>query len=326
MRRRDVIRFLGSAPIAWPLTARAREAKDVSKIGVLYPGPEDAATRRGLQILEGLRSEGFRTPDQVTLVSRATEGDPARLAPLTTEIINSKVDIIIAVGPAVLRTFQSATASIPIVAIDLESDPVENGWIESFAHPSGNVTGFFLDFPEFSTKWLQLLKEIIPGLASLIVLWDPNTAKRQVGAVTAAAQRFNIKIEIMEVKAPTELGDVLAAGGARHPDGLLMLSSPLFSIYSKRIAELALKYHLPAISMYSSFARAGGLIAYGFNLDDMYREIGVMAGKLLKGTKPADLPVERPTHFELVVNLKTAEALNLTIPTSLQVSADEVIE
>jgi putative tryptophan/tyrosine transport system substrate-binding protein len=130
----------------------------------------------------------------------------------------------------------------------------------------------------------------------------------------------------MEVKAPAEFDAVLAAASDRRPDGLLILSSPLFSIYSKQIAELTLEYHLPAISLFTSFARAGGLIAYGFNIEEMYREIGVMAGKILKGTMPADLPAERPAHFELVVNLKTAAALNLTIPTSLQLRADEVIE
>jgi len=134
------------------------------------------------------------------------------------------------------------------------------------------------------------------------------------------------KIEIMEVKAPTEFDAVLAAASARRPDGLLMLSSPLFSIYSKQIADLILKYHLLAIPLFTSFARAGGLMTYGFNVEEMFREIGVMAGKILKGTKPADLPAERPARFELVVNLKTAKALNLTIPTSLQLRADEVIE
>jgi putative tryptophan/tyrosine transport system substrate-binding protein len=326
MKRRKFLTLIGSAAAAWPLAARAQQVDAVPKIGVLYPGPEAAAASRGSLMLEGLRSEGFRAPDQVILVSRASGGDPARLAPLAAELIASKVDIIVPVGSGAVRATRSATASIPIVASDLESDPVESGWMASFAHPGGNVTGFFLDFPEFSTKWLELLKETLPSLASVVVLWDPDTATVQTKAIAAAAQRINIKIQIMEVNAPTELDVVLAAASARRADGLLMLSSPLFSIYSKQIAELTLKYHLPAISLFTSFARAGGLMTYGFKLEEMFREIGVMAGKILKGTKPADLPAERPTRFELVVNLKTAKALNLAIPTSLQLRADEVIE
>ena len=209
---------------------------------------------------------------------------------------------------------------------DLESDPVESGWLASLAHPGGKITGFFLDFPEFSAKWLELLKEIVPSLASIVVLWDPATATMQTKAVAAAAQRVNVKTEIMEVKAPGELAAVFDAASTRRPDGLLILSSPLFSIYSKQIADLTLTHRLPAISLFTSFARAGGLVAYGFNVEEMFREIGVMAGKLLKGTKPADLPAERPARFELVVNLKAAKALNLSIPNSMLLLADEVIE
>jgi putative ABC transport system substrate-binding protein len=276
MERREFIVLLGGATAAWPLAARAERAGSVFKVGVLYPGPEAAAAKRGLLLLEGLRSEGFRAPDQVMLMSRATDGDPRRLAPLAAELIGSKVDIIIPVGSNAVRVTQPATASIPIIASDLESDPVESGWMASLAHPGGNVTGFFMDFPEFSTKWLELLKEAVPGLASVVVLWDADTAAVQTKAVEAAAQRVKIKIEILEVKAPTEFDAVLAAASSRHPDGLLMFSSPLFSIYSKEIADLTLKYHLPAISLFTSFARAGGLITYGFNLDEMFREIGVM--------------------------------------------------
>jgi putative ABC transport system substrate-binding protein len=326
MRRREFIALLGGATAAWPLAARAQQASSVRKVGVLYPGPEAAAVGRGLLVLEGLRREGLRAPDQVMLVSRATGGDPARLASLAAELVAIKVDIILSIGRAAIRAAQSASASIPIVGADLESDPVESGWLASLAHPGGRITGFFLDFPEFSTKWLELLKEIVPSLASIVVLWDPATATMQTKAVAAAAQRVNVKIEIMEVKAPGELDAVFDAASTRRPDGLLILSSPLFSIYSKQIADLTLKHRLPAISLFTSFARAGGLVAYGFNVEEMFREIGVMAGKVLKGTKPADLPAERPARFELVVNLKAAKALNLSIPNSMLLLADEVIE
>jgi putative ABC transport system substrate-binding protein len=221
----------------------------------------------------------------------------------------------------------AAAVNIPIITFDLEIEPIESGLLKSLAHPGGNVTGYFLDLPEIGTKWLELLKEAVPGLASIVVLWDPSIpAMAQQKAVLAAAQRLNVTTEVMEVKTPADLDAVFETASARRPDGLLMLSAPLLSIYSKHVAELTLKHRLPAISMFSSFARAGGLMSYGPNLDELYREVGVMAGKILKGTKPADLPAERPARFELVVNLKAATALDLNMSNLVLAQADEVIE
>lgn len=326
MRRREFF-ILGAAAGAFPIVALGQQANSVPKVGFLFPGPEAIAKMRSVLVLDGLRSEGFREPDQVVLVVRATSSDNARLAPLLAELIASKVDIIIPVGgPPAWRTAHTATASIPIIAADLESDPIESGLVASLAHPGGNVTGMFMDFPDFSTTWLELLTEAVPGLASVVVLWDPSTTTFQTKAVAAAAQRLKVKIEVMEVKTPAEFDVVFEAASARRPDGLLMLSSILFSVHSKQIAALTLKHRLPAISMFSSFARAGGLISYGPNIDDLYRKVGVMAGKVLKGAKPGDLPAERPSRFELVVNLQAAKELNLSIPNLLLARADEIIE
>jgi putative tryptophan/tyrosine transport system substrate-binding protein len=190
-------------------------------------------------------------------------------------------------------------------AADVELDPIEIGLLKSPAHPGGNATGVFLDLPEFSTALLELLKQAMPSLASIVVLWDPATYTAQRKAVVAAAQRLKITTE---VRTPDEFDAAFEAATARRPDGLLMLSAPLLSTYSKRLAELTLKHRLPAVSMFSSFARAGGLMSYGSNLDDLYRKVGVITGKILKGTMPADLPVERPARFEMVVNLKLARA------------------
>ena len=248
MRRRDFIRLIGGAAAAWPGAARAQQANKVPKVGFLYPGPEAMAAKRSPFLLEGLRSEGFHAPDQLMLVSRATGGDPARFAPLLNELVAVNVDVLVPVGPAATRAAKSATASIPIVAADLESDPIESGWLASLAHPGGNLTGFFLDFPDFSTKWLGLLKDTVPGLASVVVLWDPATSAIQSKAIASAAQVLNVKIEIMEIKAPGEIEAVLYAAGQRRPDGLVLLSSPLFSAYSKEIADLTLKHRLPDFS------------------------------------------------------------------------------
>jgi len=326
MRRREFITLLGGAISAWPLAAHAQGLKAIPKVGFLFPGPEEVANSRRVLLLDGLRSEGFREPDQITLVTRATNGDLTRISPLLNELIAEKIDVLIPLGPAVTRAALSLTTSVPIVIFDLETDPIESGWLRSYAHPGGNITGIFSDFPDFSAKWLELLKEAVPNCAHIVVLWDPTTTTVQTKAIAVAAQQVHVSSEVVEIKEAAELDAVFETVNARRPDGLLILSSPLVSINSKRLAELALKYRVPAISLFSNFARTGGLLSYGPNLNDLYREAGAMAGKVLKGTNPAILPAERPTRFELIVNLQTAKALNLTMPTSILLRADEVIE
>jgi putative ABC transport system substrate-binding protein len=326
MRRREFITLLGGAISAWPFAAHAQGLKAIPKVGFLFPGPEEVANSRRVLLLDGLRSEGFREPDQVTLVTRATNGDLTRISPLLNELIAEKINVLIPLGPAVTRTALSLTTSVPIVIFDLETDPIESGWLRSYAHPGGNITGIFSDFPDFSGKWLELLKEAVPNCAHIVVLWDPTTTTVQTKAIAVAAQQVHVSSEVVEIKEAAELDAVFETVNARRPDGLLILSSPLVSINSKRLAELALKYRVPAISLFSNFARTGGLLSYGPNLNDLYREAGAMAGKVLKGTNPAILPAERPTRFELIVNLQTAKALNLTMPTSILLRADEVIE
>jgi putative ABC transport system substrate-binding protein len=265
MRRRKFITMLGGATITWPLAARAQQASSIPKVGFLYPGPEAYAKMRSALILEGLRTQGFREPEQVVVLVRATGGDPARSAPLLAELVASKIDILLPMGGLTLTlAAEAAAANIPIVTFDFELDPVESGLLKSLAHPAGNVTGIFLDLPDISTAWLELLKQAVPSLASIAVLWDPSMpAVAQHNAVLAAAQRLNITTDVTEVKTSAELDAVFETASERRPDGLLMLTAPLFSIYSKHIAELTLKHRLPAISMFSSFARAGGLMAYG---------------------------------------------------------------
>lgn len=326
MQRREFITLLGGAISAWPFAAHAQGLKAIPKVGFLFPGPEEVAKSRRVLLLDGLRSEGFREPDQVTLVTRATNGDLTRISPLLNELIAEKIDVLIPLGPAVTRTALSLTTTIPIVIFDLETDPIESGWLRSYAHPGGNITGIFSDFPDFSAKWLELLKEAVPNCAHIVVLWDPTTTTVQTKAIAVAAQQVHVSSEVVEIKGAAELDAVFETVNAHRPDGLLILSSPLVSIYSKRLAELALKYRMPAISLFSNFARTGGLLSYGPDLNDLYREAGAMAGKILKGTNPAILPAERPTRFEMIVNLQTAKALNLTMPTSILLRADEVIE
>ena len=185
MRRREFLSVIGGAT-AWPLAARAEQSSSVPKVGFLFPGPEAYAKMRSVLVLEGPRSEGFREPDQVLVVISATGGDPVRLAPALAELLTSKVDLLLAIGGGTVLAARSATTNIPIITFDLEIDPIESGLLASLAHPGRNVTGIFLDFPDFSTTWLELLKEAVPGLASVVVLWDASAPATLSGPAAVA--------------------------------------------------------------------------------------------------------------------------------------------
>ena len=191
---------------------------------------------------------------------------------------------------------------------------------------SERITGVFFDFPDFRTKWLELLREVIPGLASIALLWDPASGVAQLEALQAAGDQLRLKARTLKVSAVGELEEAFATASRDGVDALLVLSSPLFGARPSVLAGLALRHKLPTVTLFPDFARAGGLIAYGPNLLDTYRPLGPLVGKILHGAKPADLPVERPSKFELVVNVKTAKEIGVTIPTSLLLRADEVIE
>jgi putative ABC transport system substrate-binding protein len=212
------------------------------------------------------------------------------------------------------------------VAFDLETDPIGSGLVKSLARPGGNVTGVFFDFPEFSKKWLELMKETLPRLARIGVLWDPATGFTQVRAIEAVAAVMSIELQTVEVRALTELDGAMVAASRNNVDALVMLSTPLIASSSKLLAAFTLRRRLPAVTLFPDFARSGGLMGYGPNIPDGIRQLARMVAKVLQGTKPADLPTELPTKFELVVNLKTAKALGIEMPTSILLRADEVIE
>lgn len=209
---------------------------------------------------------------------------------------------------------------------DFESDPVEAGFIASAARPGGNITGMFLDFPDFGKKWLELLKEAVPEVASVGVLWDPETGPVQLRAVEAAAQTLKLKLETMEVRGSGDLEGFILSAKQRGVGALLFLSSPFIGSNTKLLADLALAQRLPAVTLFTDFARDGGLMAYGPNLLAYFRQMGVLAAKLLRGEQAAELPIETPTKFEFVLNLKTAKILGVKIPQSILLRADDVIE
>lgn len=229
-------------------------------------------------------------------------------------------------GPFRLARGLALTTTIPIVALDLESDPVASRFVASLARPGGNVTGIFLDLPELAGKQIQLLQEAVPRLARLAVLWDERVSGPQLRAAEAAARAAGIALTPVPVRIAADLNDAVDRAMKSHPQALLVLTSPDVFAAQARIAEGAQRHRLPTASIFPSFAEAGGLIGYGPDLLGMYRQAAKYVDRILKGTRPADLPIERPSKFQFVVNLKTARALGLTVPASLLARADKVIE
>jgi putative ABC transport system substrate-binding protein len=326
IKRREFITLLGGAAAAWPVAARAQQSTQPAKIGVLYPGLASTLPTRITAFREGLQAVGYREPDNIELVLRSAGGDPTRVTLLAMELVERKVDVLVPVSSPAVKAARSVTTTIPIVAFDLESDPIGSGLINSFSRPGGQVTGVFFDFPEFGKKWLELLKEAMPQLSSVAVLWDPATDPMQKSAVEIAGKVLHVKLEIIEVPGLPYLDDSILAAKGKGVDAILMLSSPVFGTNPERVAGLTVGTRLPAVTLFPDFARAGGLMAYGVHPINIFRQGAAIVAKVLRGSKPADVPAELPTKFELVVNLKTAKRLGIVFPPSILLRADEVIE
>jgi putative ABC transport system substrate-binding protein len=246
---------------------------------------------------------------------------------LASDLVRRKADVILASGPVAIRAAKDATSAIPIVAFDLESDPVQAGFVRSLAQPGGNITGCFLDQPGLTGKWLELIRETIPATYRIAVLVDTKTGPWQLAAMKAVADKSRIELQVLPIRSAADLDRELEAGIKGGSRALVQLSSPLFDgSLAKRIADFAAKHRLPAISMFRRFTEFGGLMAYGPNQSEYRKRLAVFIDKILKGAKPADLPIEQPTKFEFVINLKTAKVLGVTIPPSLMARADQVIE
>jgi putative ABC transport system substrate-binding protein len=251
---------------------------------------------------------------------------PESLPQAAADLVRLNVNAIFAGAPAALAAASKATTSIPVVGIDLESDPVAKGYVKSLARPGGNVTGMFLDIPELAGKQVGLLKEIVPRLSRIAIFGVPGLNALQFTATETALRAFAIESEIMEVRVPDDFVGAMEAARARHVEAGIVLSSPLVFASSKQISELALAKRLPLISLFGESAKTGGLLAYGPNIGEMFRRCGSYVAKILHGAKPSELPIQRPEKFDLVINLKTAEALGISVPPVLLATADEVIE
>src|SRR5947209_20101816 len=328
MRRRKFIALLGAAAAAWPVVGRAQQRR--YRIGHLAiaaptdtPPPPPANWNAFVQ---GLREAGYIEGRNLEFEHRSAHDQPELFPKLASELADVRVDVIFARGTWTLAAAKNATSTIPIAGIDLEIDPVETGLVASIARPGGNITGMFLDLSELSGKHLQLLKEIIPGTSRVAVLGNPSINAPQLRELERVAQSLSMQTRVAEVKSATDLDGAFDTAQNWGADALIVLSNPLNLAYRTQIAALAAKAGLPTIYLYRAHVAAGGLISYGPDLPDMFRRCGGYVGRILGGTKPADLPIERPARFELVVNLKTAKALGITIPETILVRADEVIE
>jgi putative ABC transport system substrate-binding protein len=326
VRRREFITVLGGTATVWPFAAQAQQNPKILEIGFLYTGNAAIPMARVTAFLNGLRSRGYVEGRDIRLVIRTAGANPEKHAPLADELIKRKVRVLFASGPATVRFAHASSRTIPIVAMDLESDPVKAGLVDSIARPGGNLTGLFFDFPEISAKWLQMLLEVKPGLARLGVLWDPTIGTFQLDAVTAEARSRGLSLHVFEVRSSDEIEPAIRSAQGEKVEGMIVLSAPPFGANPARLADLAARYRLPAITLFPEFAQAGGLMAYGTNLVDLFNQAGVLVGKVLDGAKPESLPVERPGKFQLVINLKTAKSLGLEVPSTLLARADEVIE
>ena len=334
--RRTFIGTLGLGVLAVHRQVHAQASTKAPRVGWLgrsagreLPSERDPRSGPGFKaFLEGLRAVGYVIGQNLVVDVRAPEHDKIEeYADLAAQLVGAGVDVLLAGNPHALDVMTKATKTIPIVGVDLESDPVAKGWVGSVARPGGNVTGFFLDIPEMSGKQLQLLKEVKPTLARVAVLGDPEVNELQFRATEVAARSGGLTLQPLPTKSLNEIPEAIAAAARQRAGALLVLTSPLIFTSLQRIAEAAIKHRLPATNLFVPlFAEAGGLLAYGPNFRDLFRRAADYTDRILKGARPGDLPVQRPTTFEFVINLKTAKALGLQMPQSLLLRADRVIE
>ena len=307
-----------------PLAAEAQQAGKVPRVGVLYPGGSAPLSLRMEAFRQGLRESGYVEGNTVAIESRYADGRGERLVKLAADLVQREVSVIATSGDLATRVVQQATATIPIVAFT--DDLVGAGLVASHARPGGNTTGISILSPELNVKRLQLLKEVSPGISRVVVLWDPATGTAQLKVIEAAAGSLGVQLRVLEVRSPDALEDAFRLAQKERTQALNVLASPLLAAYSQRIVDLAAKGRLPAIYQWREHVQAGGLMSYGPVLLETWRQTGLLVGRVLKGAKPADLLVEQPSKFELVINLKTAKALGLTIPQSILLRADQVIQ
>ena len=323
MERRTFMTLVSGGLLAAPLATEAQQARKVPRVGVLA-GQSAEISPPILTLREGLRELGYVEGQNIAIEWRWAHGKDERFPDLAAELVSLKVDIIVAPTTASAQAAQRATKTIPIV-MGFVTDPVALGVVANLARPGGNITGLGVPTPEIAGKRLQLLREVAPTVARIAVLSDPSQPADLRGT-EAAAQALGVQLQVWKVRSGGELDRAFAAIARERAAGIIILGSTTLFAYRARIAQLAVTHRLPTMSSLREITEAGCLMSYGASLPDLARRAAYFVDKILKGAKPGDLPIEQPTKFDLVINLKTAKALGLTIPPSLLGRADEVIQ
>jgi len=326
MNRRKLIALLAGAGITLPALTQAQKAQKVPVVGFTHPGFVDAGSPVFEALHEGLRDVGYVEGVNIKIESRWARGRPEMLPQLTRELVQLRVDLLVATARPSIEAARAATTDLPIVANDLESDPIASGYVASLAHPGGNLTGLFLDAPTLCSKWLQQIRDVVPNATRIGVLWDATTGTYQLDAINAATKTASIDLLVMQFRDSGGMETALDLGLKEAPQAVIQLGSPLIRQGAGRVAQILSSRRIPAISQFRTFPDGGGLMSYGPDLIHLYRRLGSYVSKILHGARPSDLPIERPTKFELVVNLNAAKSLGVTIPGALLAIADDVIE
>ncbi len=311
-----------------PLAAEAQQPGKVYRVGILTNKASDPAEARLWQAFRSsLRERGWIEGQNILIEFRAAEGNTARLPELAADLVRLKVDVIVARSSIWVQAAKEATSSIPIVFLS-HADPVRTGHVASLARPGGNITGLAVLMTDLAPKMLELLISAVPVAKRIAVLWNPDTPSHTpaLKAMEEAGRTLRVQLQPVGARTAAELEGAFAAMARARAQAVLVLGAAIFLAERQRVAELAIKHRLPMMSNLKDVAQAGGLVSYGPNWDDHYRRGAIYVDKILKGAKPADLPVEQATKFELVINLKTAKAIGLTIPQSVLVRADQIIE
>src|SRR5262245_14978612 len=324
MDRRGFISTLAGGVFAAPLAAEAQQADRVHRIGWL--GPDQTFHRREW-LVQDLRDLGYVDGRNVEIAYRFAKGNIDRLAAIAAELVGLKVDVIVAVSQPAVQAAQHATRTIPIVMFGV-GDPVATRLVDNLTRPGGNITGLSQLSPELSAKRLALLKEAVPGASRIAVLSNPTNPSNapQIKDTSGAARTLGVSLQVLEIRSADDLDRAFQAAARERANALVTLDDLLIFTERERIMALAASRRLPAIYGWPQFPQAGALMSYGVEFRSMYKQAAIFVAKILKGAKPADLPVEQPTKFELIINLKTAKALGLTIPQSLLLRADEIIQ
>jgi putative tryptophan/tyrosine transport system substrate-binding protein len=322
MRRREFIALVGGALAGWPFAARAQQSGELPRICSIHTSRNENSEG----FFRGLHSAGYVDGQNVRIDARFHGTALDRLDDIVRELVGHKCNVIFASNPYAIRAVTKATTAIPIIGVDLESDPVASGLVKSVARPGGNFTGFFLDIPELGGKQIELLMEVVPAVSRLAVLWDATIGEVQFRATEKAPRPPGVVLNSLPIRQQRDITEAIQQAVRDQANGLVVLSSPLIYQHRSQIGSIALSARLPTISLFNTFPKEGGLMAYGPDFPAIYTQAAGYVGRVLAGANPGELPIQRPTKFELVLNLKTAKALGLDVPPSLLARADEVIE